>query len=62
MSGLKANAGGFVHPDKLLKNFPELKNWSEKWGKILGREITPGGWNPGALKDGNIIKFSLLSD
>ena len=56
-SGLRANTSGFVHPDKLLKNFPELKSWSEKWSKILGREITPGGWNPGVLKDGNLIKF-----
>lgn len=56
-SGLKANSAGFVHPDKLLKNFPELKSWSDKWSEILGRQITPGGWNPGALKDANIIKF-----
>jgi len=56
-SGLKANSAGFVHPDKLFKQFPELKEWSEKWGEILGRDITPGGWNPGALKDPNVIKF-----
>ncbi len=40
---------GFIHPNKMMKNFPELKAWSEKWSNILGREITPGGWQPGTL-------------
>ncbi|NLW47278.1 MAG: hypothetical protein GXY86_08080 [Firmicutes bacterium] len=44
------NQLGFIHPDKMMKNFPELKAWSEKWSEILGREITPGGWQPGTLQ------------
>lgn len=36
----------FVHPDKMMKKYPELKAWSEKWTKILGREITPAGIKP----------------
>ena len=43
------NQPGFIHPDKMMKNFPELKAWSEKWSNILGRDITPGGWQPGTL-------------
>jgi len=43
------NQPGFIHPDKMLKTYPELKTWSEKWSEILGREITPGGWQPGTL-------------
>ena len=43
------NQPGFIHPDKMMKNYPDLQVWSEKWSEILGREITPGGWQPGTL-------------
>lgn len=43
------NQPGFYHPDKIMKKYPELKAWSEKWTEILGREITPGGWQAGTL-------------
>lgn len=48
---------GFIHPDKLLKNYPALREWSEKWSKILGREITPGGFKPGTFNDPDVIGF-----
>jgi large repetitive protein len=40
---------GFVHPDQLLKAYPELDTWSRTWSDLLGREITPAAWKPGAL-------------
>ena len=51
------NIPGFIHPDKLMKKYPELKAWSDKWSKILGREITPGGFKPGTFNDPDILGF-----
>ncbi len=36
----------FIHPDKLLERYPALREWSEKWSKILGRDITPAAFKP----------------
>ncbi|HEY4063621.1 MAG TPA: RHS repeat-associated core domain-containing protein, partial [Puia sp.] len=36
----------FIHPDKLLKQYPALREWSEKWSEILKREITPAAIKP----------------
>jgi len=57
--GLKAseNIEGFIHPGKLFEKFPALEKWSEKWSQVLGREITPGAFNPGTFKDVDVIKF-----
>ena len=41
----------------MLRKYPELKKWSEKWSKELGREVTPGAFNPGTFTDKDIIKF-----
>lgn len=51
------NQPGFIHPNKMMKNYPELQAWSEKWSDILGRDITPGGWQPGTFNDPNTIKL-----
>jgi hypothetical protein len=51
------NIPGFIHPGKLFQQFPSLLKWSEKWSKILGREITPGAFKPGTFNDPNVIKF-----
>jgi hypothetical protein len=40
---------GFVHPDKVLRDYPLLSDWSQKWKGILGRDITPGAFQPGTL-------------
>ena len=48
---------GFIHPDKLMKRYPALQEWSEKWTKLLGREITPAGFQPGTFTDTAIKKF-----
>lgn len=57
--GLKVskNIEGFIHPSRLLDKYPALQNWSQKWSQILGREITPGAFNPGTFKDASSIKF-----
>jgi hypothetical protein len=59
--GLKTsqNIPGFVHPKNILSNFPELKNWSRKWSEILGRDITPGGFQPGMLPNEPTIIYGL---
>jgi len=51
------NIPGFIHPGKLMNKYPALRQWSQKWSKILGREITPGGFQPGTTTDPNVIKF-----
>ena len=43
------NIPGFVHPNKILPDYPLLEKWAEKWSKVLGREITPGAFRPGML-------------
>lgn len=40
------NRPEFIHPAKLLKKYPALKEWSDKWTKILGRDITPAAIKP----------------
>ena len=36
----------FIHPEKLMKKYPALREWSEKWSDILKREITPAAIKP----------------
>jgi hypothetical protein len=48
---------GFIHPDKLAKRYPALKQWSKKWTQKLGREITPGAFKPDTFTDKDIIPF-----
>ena len=48
---------GFIHPTKLFKRYPALKEWSRKWSRQLGREITPGAFKPGTFTDKDIILF-----
>lgn len=36
----------FIHPDKLMQRYPALREWSEKWSKVLKREITPAAIKP----------------
>lgn len=49
--GLKGsrNILGTVHPNRILKQYPELRNWSSKWSDILGRPVKPAGVVPGML-------------
>lgn len=51
------NIPGFVHPNKLMKRYPGLQRWAEKWSGVLGREITPGGFKPGTFTDPNYVGF-----
>ncbi len=51
------NIPGFIHPDKLMKNFPALREWSQKWSAQLGREVSPGGFRPGTFSDPNSMSF-----
>ncbi|MDO6433979.1 RHS repeat-associated core domain-containing protein [Flavitalea sp. BT771] len=45
VSGGKARPE-FIHPDKMINAYPALREWSEKWSKILQREITPAAIKP----------------
>ena len=50
-NGLKTSSSipGFVHPDRVMKAFPELRAWSESWSVTLGRPVSPGGFVPGNI-------------
>lgn len=50
------NINGFIHPQKLFKQYPAFQQWSEGT-KTLGREITPGAYKPGTFNSKRIIKF-----
>ncbi len=39
----------FVHPDDLLRDYPALEAWVDKWTRELGRDISPAVWKPGTL-------------
>ncbi|MDO3569080.1 hypothetical protein Q3O89_22355, partial [Ralstonia pseudosolanacearum] len=43
------NIPGFVHPNKILPDYPLLQDWAESWTKTLGRDVTPGAFVPGTL-------------
>ncbi|WP_046243446.1 hypothetical protein [Hymenobacter terrenus] len=48
---------GFIHPDKIAKRYPALKQWSKKWTQKLGREISPGVFKPRTFTDKDVIFF-----
>jgi hypothetical protein len=48
------NISGFVHPGKLLGTFPEIGAWSSRWSRILGHEVSLGGFTPGSLSGGTL--------
>jgi hypothetical protein len=43
------NIPGFVHPKKLMADYPALQAWASKWSSVLGREVSPGGFVPGTV-------------
>lgn len=43
------NIPGFVHPNKILTDYPLLRDWSTNWTSTLGRDVTPGVFLPGKL-------------
>lgn len=43
------NIPGFVHPNKILPDYPLLQDWSTNWTNIVGRDVTPGAFVPGTL-------------
>ena len=53
------NIQGFIHPVKLTNQYPLLRDWSNKWSTLLGREITPGAFKPGTFIDNKTIKFRI---
>lgn len=44
-----AKTPGFVHPDRIMRDHPHLREWATKWTKILGRKVTSGAFIPGTL-------------
>lgn len=41
---------GMVNANRIMKAYPELKAWSERWTDALGgRKITPAGFQPGTV-------------
>ena len=43
------NIPGFVHPNKILPDYPLLQDWATTWTNNLGRDVTPGAFTPGML-------------
>ncbi|VVG72517.1 hypothetical protein PAP18089_03513 [Pandoraea apista] len=43
------NIPGFVHPNKILPDYPLLQDWSTNWTNTFGRDATPGAFVPGTL-------------
>ncbi|WP_157768638.1 hypothetical protein [Burkholderia ambifaria] len=43
------NIPGFVHPNKILPDYPLLQDWAARWTSTLGRDVTPGAFVPGTL-------------
>ncbi|REG13074.1 hypothetical protein DES44_4452 [Roseateles depolymerans] len=41
------NIPGFVHPSKILADYPVLQEWATTWTKALGRDLAPGAFLPG---------------
>jgi hypothetical protein len=39
----------FVHPDNMVRAYPALETWSQKWTGILGRPVSPAAWRPSEL-------------
>ncbi|MFT3898567.1 MAG: hypothetical protein QM719_12910 [Thermomonas sp.] len=49
------NIPGFVNPKPILRDYPLLRDWSNKWQIDLGRKITPGGFVPGTVPNNPAI-------
>ena len=39
----------FVRPDNMVRAYPALEAWSQKWTGILGRPVSPAAWRPSEL-------------
>ncbi|SDJ82379.1 LysM peptidoglycan-binding domain-containing protein, partial [Variovorax sp. OV700] len=40
---------GMVNANRVMKAYPELRAWSQRWTDALGRKITPAGFQPGTV-------------
>ena len=42
---------GMVPPREVMKVYPELKTWADKWSGELGRKVSPAGFLPGTVPE-----------
>ena len=58
VEGLKTsrNTPGFVHPDVVHENFDAIAEWSEIWSQNLRRKVSVGGFQPGTVPAGGMIR------
>ncbi len=56
--GLKTspNIPGFVYPDLIHSTYDPIAEWSEIWSGNLGRDISVGGFQPGTVPAGPVIR------
>ena len=47
---------GFVHPDRINAVFDPIAEWSEIWSENLGRPVSVGGFQPGTVPLGPVIR------
>lgn len=50
------NIPGFVHPKYIHGNFDPIAEWAEAWSEILGRKVSVGGFQPGTVPSGPVIR------
>jgi len=50
------NIPGFVHPNKLSGSFDPIAEWSQIWSENLGRKVSVGGFQPGTVPAGPVIR------
>ncbi len=53
---------GFVHPNKILPDYPALQQWSNSWTQTLGRDVTPGAFKPGTVPNQPAIVVKPVGD
>ena len=57
-AGLKTsqNIPGFVHPKAINANFDPIAEWSQTWSGNLERKVSVGGFQPGTVPAGPVIR------
>lgn len=50
------NIPGFVHPNKIGASFDPIAEWSQIWSENLGRKVSVGGFQPGTVPVGPVIR------
>lgn len=50
------NIPGFVHPHRIARDCDPIAEWAEIWSETLNRKITVGGFQPGTVPPGPVLR------